>query len=67
MSDRGLVEALIGQRKRWELEINCLEEELKSPDNEKKKKKKISELDSKISRINGEISRLQTTHRDIDY
>jgi len=67
VSNRELVEALIGQRKRWELEINSLKEELGTADNKMKIKKKIVELDLKISRVNSQISGLQTSHRDIDY
>jgi hypothetical protein len=67
MSNGELVEALIGQRKRWELEMEYLIEQLDTLDNKIQTKKKITELDSKISRINGQISGLLTSHRDIDY
>jgi hypothetical protein len=67
VSNRELVEALIGQSKRWELEIISLREELQTTDNKMKIQKKIAEIDSKISRINGQISGLRTSYRDIDY
>jgi hypothetical protein len=67
MSNRELVEALIGQRKKWELEMDCLIEQLDTLDNKIQTKKKIEELDSKISRINGQISGLLTSHQDVDY
>jgi phage shock protein A len=58
-----LIDALIGQVKRYEIEISGLREQLKEEQDEniiKKINRSIKDLDNKISGLNTQISSLKT-------